>query len=240
MDRTDIDRQWRIVEEWLLSADARSAAVSEVRQLGLVGIDSDDLLSETSLRLWRSLDRREVAVDEGDDGRGLIRYARRTLRNAAVDSFRARRRRPEVLLDDLDLGAPGGTDRPDGAERLDSVLGSLATTTAEGETAPGAKWLDDARRDLHAGLDRDAVAGAAALMALGVLADDLALDDVVAQPDRGATRSQAAGWAGLWFAGRRDLFPTDADAAGRQRRSRAVRAVGVRIERAIEAVGGRG
>lgn len=212
-DRRELERQWRIVQEWLLGSDARAAAEAELRGAVVVGLEADDLLADASVRLWRTLRAREEPVDDGDDGRGVIRYARRALRHAAIDAFRAAARRPEVPVPEpIEVPADDG-DRD---------------TTGRG-------WLHAVRRALHAEMESSPRAGAAALATAAVLADDLALAPDVPQPLRGATTSQAAVWAGLWFVEGGDLFPADPDAAARQRRSRASARVADLLERAITA-----
>ncbi|HMJ78377.1 MAG TPA: hypothetical protein VK507_20510, partial [Iamia sp.] len=177
----------------------------------------DDLLAETALRLWRTFRDRIAPVAEGDDGRGLIRYARRALGNTAIDAYRAAARRPEQP--DADIGAA----RADG----DTVLDEDPT------------WLPAARRVLHAELDEAPVAAAAALAAVVLLAEPVVLADDVPRPQRGATPAQAAGWAGLWFVDGDRLWVAPDDAAARQRRSRAGRQVDQRLRTAVTvALGG--
>lgn len=212
--RAELDRQWRVVQEWLVGADARAAATAELQGLRARGLDADDLLADAALRLWRTLRDRPAPVDEGPDGHGLVRYARRAVRNAAVDAFRALARRPEVPVE-----AVG--DRPG-----DDV--ALVVPEAGG-------WLDGARRALHADLAVASTPAAAALVAVTVLADEATLAADVPQPQRGATPAQAAAWAGLWFVGGDALFPADDDTASRQRRSRATRQVDHHLRAAVVA-----
>jgi DNA-directed RNA polymerase specialized sigma24 family protein len=211
--RHHLDRQWRIVQEWLTGADARAAAAAELQGAAAVGLEIDDLLAETALRLWRTFRDRAEPVAEGDDGRGLLRYARRALGNTAIDAYRAAARRPEQP--DADVG----TDR--GAGDGDVDHGDDPT------------WLPAARRVLHAELDEAPVAAAAALAAVVLLAEPVVLADDVPRPQRGATPAQAAGWAGLWFVDGDRLWVAPDDAAARQRRSRAGRQVDQRLRTAV-------
>lgn len=217
--RHHLDRQWRIVQEWLTGADARAAAAAELRGTATVGLEIDDLLAETALRLWRTFRDRTEPVAEGDDGRGLVRYARRALGNTAIDAYRAAARRPEQP--DADVGA----------DRADEVVVDLVDDDPT--------WLPVARRVLHAELDEAPVAAAAALAAVVLLAEPVVLADDVPRPQRGATPAQAAGWAGLWFVDGDRLWLAPDDAAARQRRSRAGRQVDQRLRTAVTvALGG--
>lgn len=196
-DRLELERQWRAVQEWLDGDDARAAASHEMRGTGLYAFDLDDLLADTAVRVWRTLRDRTDPIDEGDDGRGLVRYARRALRHAAVDALRAAARRPEVPVPEpIELWSD---DDPD------DVYG----------------WLPFARRALHGEMEESPRSAAAGLATTAVIAERLELAPDVPQPERGATPSQAALWAGVWFVEGDALFPVDADAAARQRRSRA-------------------
>ncbi len=209
-DQLDIERQWRLVQQWLLSADARAAAASELRGSAIVGLEADDLLAETAVRLWRTLRDRDEPVDEGDDGHGLVRYARRALRNAAIDALRAAARRPEVPVPE-----PIEVD-PD-------------------DSGPGVRgWLHAVRRALHAEMDESPRRAAAALAAAAVLADGLDLPADVTQPVRDVTPSQAAVWAGLWYVEGDGLFGDGGD-AGRQRRRRVSNQVSDVLHRCVAA-----
>ena len=64
----------------------------------------------------------------------------------------------------------------------------------------------------------------AALTVLAVLYDEAGPGNGCPQPVGGASEVEAAHWVGLWYAGKRDLFPSDSQPAGNtmtKRRSRA-------------------
>ena len=187
---------------WLTSADARAAAVSELHRRGLPAALVDDLLGATALALGAA------SLDGGTIDRPAA-YARRALATKAVDLLRGtiRHRREIEWPDEFDLPESDDAEAPALAIELE----------------------DDLRVAIHRLLAaRKAWAAAAALTVLTLAAHrDVALPREVPEPE-GASGGQADRWASLWLAGCRDCFPAPGvadDAAMRQRRSRALRAV---------------
>jgi hypothetical protein len=198
---------------WLTSDDARQAAVSELHRRGLPAALVDDLLGATALALGTA------SPDHGSIDRPVA-YARRALATKAVDLLRGtiRHRREVEWPDELDL--------PDAAGDA---------------TLLGVELEDDLRAAIHRLLAaRKAWAGAAALTVLTLAAHrDVALPRDVPEPE-GPSGGQSDRWASLWLAGCRDCFPTRGlgdDAAMRQRRSRALRAVDALLADAAASIG---
>lgn len=209
------------VATWLLSADARAAAASDLRRVGLHDPTLvDDVLGEVAYRVTRRLaNRGEIASPE--PGRsGVVAYARRVVRNEAIDLVRSPR---AVDLDDF-LGEAGDP----------STVGD-ATANIESEAA-----VDAVRASLQAVMPRNAPWAVAAGLVVLALADDPShpVDAAVPRPEVDDD-SKRWRWAGLHFAGRHDCFPRDSAESGacRMRRSRALARVGDLLEAAWEEAG---
>jgi hypothetical protein len=121
----------------------------------------------------------------------------------AVDLLRARARRPVAELEPW-IEPVEASLAPE-----DAVVGHLGVA-------------DDARRAL-AGVVPVAVRSAA-LTAVTVAVDGVALPRDCPQPGRGAAAADAPLWAGVWFAGGHDCWAEPDTPAVRKRRSRAVAA----------------
>lgn len=200
----DMERARQEMVEWLLGADARAAAVSDLHRLGLAGYDAGDLVNDVYLRLARTDLQNCPANPKG--------YVRRMMQNRATDLLRGERvrqrdvRRPAPLEDDeqdrfVDIADPAVLD-PSGA-----------AVAIAGE--------DAMRRALHlrlveAGTKTWTVAAALTTLTLRVHAN-VALPEGVPEPEA-ATPGQADRWAALWLAGEVHVFGDDA--ATRKARSR--------------------
>jgi DNA-directed RNA polymerase specialized sigma24 family protein len=173
---------------------------------------ADDLRQDALRRVWAATAETAVAIDN------LGGFVATVLHRAAVDIVRGRVRGPQAMdwQQVIDLDAAGWGWPFDGALPLDVEADAVA-----GES------LAAIRRAIHRGLAVDPVSGAAALAYLTVAVDGAPVPPDRPQPAGGATATEAAEWAALWYAGHRHCFagpavPT-ASPAVRKRRSRLVR-----------------
>jgi hypothetical protein len=158
----------------------------------------DDLVSEVLHRV--------VTVAARETIENPAAFATTAAQYAAADLLRGELRRPAPLVP-----APeeGHDDEPSDELVDDNVLASMAL------------------RDLRDALFDTAVItpsqAATALAFLSARVDDAPVGPHCPQPAGGAGAQEAAEWAGLWYGGRHDCFPDEADSAAvRKRRSRAV------------------
>jgi hypothetical protein len=158
----------------------------------------DDLVSEVLHRV--------VTVAARETIENPAAFATTAAQYAAADLLRGELRRPAPLVP-----APeeGHDDEPSDELVDDNVLASMAL------------------RDLRDALFDTAVItpsqAATALAFLSARVDDVPVGPHCPQPAGGAGAQEAAEWAGLWYGGRHDCFPDEADSAAvRKRRSRAV------------------
>jgi DNA-directed RNA polymerase specialized sigma24 family protein len=173
---------------------------------------ADDLHQDALRRVWAATAEAAVDIDN------LGGFVATVLQRAAVDIVRGRVRGPQAMdwQQVIDLDAPGWGWPFDGALPLDVEADALA-----GES------LAAVRQAIHRGLAVDPASGAAALAYLTVAVDGAPVPSDCPQPAGGATPTEAAEWAALWYAGHRGCFvgpavPT-ASPAIRKRRSRLVR-----------------
>lgn len=153
--------------------------------------------------------------------RGLVidnveAFATRLVQRAAVDVVRGRIRRPQVV----DLR---GVD-PDAGVQGRPVAAALPLDV-EADALTG-ESLAAVRRTIHHTVSLDPSAAAAALAYLAVQVDGAAPSPHCPQPAGGATPTEAAEWAALWYAGRRVCFAggrSPDPATVRKRRSRLTR-----------------
>ncbi|HVM08344.1 MAG TPA: hypothetical protein VM345_07780 [Acidimicrobiales bacterium] len=211
---------------WLADDEARAAAAAELHRRALPVVLVDDVLGAAALAV-ASLEPASLAGIDNPIG-----YVRRVVTTKAIDLLRGRIRtqtherelHPWDEDDDdagLDLPAPGAA--------------SVADDVVAGETE------DALRVALHRLLARRRPWIAAAGMTALTLAvhRDVALPRAVPSPE-GAAPGQADRWAALWLAGERHCFATQSraeDAAMRQRRSRALRAIDEILLEAAHAIG---
>ncbi len=206
------------VAAWVSSADARSAARSELGRVGFPdpALGADDLLQAVAVRALARL-----ASGPLDDPDRVVPYLRRSLRNAAIDAYRsgrARRVGPLMGPEDDDEAAhelpdPGAARPGELAERADDVRAILL-----------AEALADPPQVLS---------GALTFVALSA---DEGLRGVVRSvgPEAGSDRN-ALLWAGVAYSGRAECLPgfrRPDDAARRKRRSRAMGAIDEALARA--------
>lgn len=210
-DGTALDGSRLAMLSWLMSADARSAAASELHGLGLSFYDPDDLLNDVAVRLFQSM-----TVPDNP-----VAYARRAVTTRAIDLLRGERVRRDrtapLLLDDDEVRTV-----PDLADDDAGPSDVVALAAAE----------DGIRRRLHVVLAGTAkvwtVAAALTTLTLRVHRD-VALPDAAPRPT-GDDEGKADRWAALWLAGETDVFPDPEagrhdDPARRQARSRKLRDV---------------
>ena len=201
---------------WLASDDARAAAATELHRRALPVALVDDVLNTVAIA---------VAAADLDDVENPVAYARRVVTIKTIDLLRGRirvRSREEPLDDGAEIAQP------------DAVSATVVAAELEDAVRLALHRLLVARRPWVA---------AAGLTALTLAAHpDVALPRFVPTPD-GAAAGQADRWAALWLAGERHCFPdgdVEEDAAMRQRRSRALRAIEAVLHDAASAAGLRG
>lgn len=222
--------QLEALTAWIASPDARAAARSELATVGLRGSGlADELLSDVWMRVVGRI-RREALADRPDGGDPTIAYARRSLRNAALDLLRV----PAVTsLDELLAGGwePGVDDGPgDPAEPVDDEVPEPVASV------PG--LVDDVRLGLFARLPDRYVA--AWTVAAGLASVTLGADQATAAPDVPTPAQASSGWvrrhlwAGLAYAGQDRCFVQPETGAVRERRSRAVQRVEALVRDEIE------
>jgi hypothetical protein len=172
---------------------------------------ADDLRQDGLRRVWTATVAGAVAIDN------LEGFVATVLQRAAIDIVRGRVRGPQAIdwQQVIDLDAAGWGSPFDGSLPLDVEADALA-----GES------LALIRQAIHRGLAVDPASGAAALAYLSVAVDGARVPSDCPQPVAGATATEAAEWAALWYAGHRYCFagPIDprASPAIRKRRSRLV------------------
>lgn len=213
---------------WCLGADARAAAASELRRLGLPDDEDhiDDVCQDVLLSVLRRIEGRRAICDE--IGRSaVIPYARRALSHAAIDLVRlGSAARLEALVAPAEL--------VDMAPHVDGPV--LADDLQD-------TYVRSVRRSIHRQCEgavrhRSEWAVAAALVAV-TAADHpgLSLRPGTPQPDPRSPGAGAAGrWAGLAYAGRADCFEQPETGAIRERRSTALRRVDGLLRDAAEHV----
>lgn len=222
------------LQGFCLGPDGRAAATSELRALGLpTDTDHvDDLCQQVLVQVWARLEGTDPAGDRRIPEH-VVPYARRSLRNAAVDLLRAgRRERLDDLLAGRDPGRSDPADDLDPSTDLDDRHPAPWTDgTADEAAAAAVRWALQIR---FAHVPPRDVWLAAAGLALSHLADHPDLDLAPGTP-RPNPRSPAAHhgsrWAALAYAGRHDCFETPETGAVRQRRSTAIQ----RVERTFAA-----
>lgn len=189
----DMDGGRQEMVAWLLGADARAAAVHELRRLGLEGYDPDDLVNDVYLRIVRA-----DLVERPGNPQG---YARRVMQNQALDLLRGDRVRTRHLV------APIAPDDEDERDPLADVADPDGLDPAVAAAAVAGE--DAMRRGLHLSLGNGRTkvwAAAAALTTLTLRAHpEVALPEGVPEPDVGTT-AQGDRWAALWLAGEVHVF----------------------------------
>jgi DNA-directed RNA polymerase specialized sigma24 family protein len=214
------------LQGFCLGPDGRAAAASELRALGLPtsGAHVDDLCQQVLVQVWSRLEAGDPERDRSIHEH-VVPYARRSLRNAAVDLLRAgRRERLDDLLGRGDQGHPGDRgDRNDPSADLDDRNQAPWTdATADDTAAPAVRWALQVR---FARVPPRDVWVASAGLVLSHLADhpDLALVPGTPRPNpRSRAAPHANRWAALAYAGRHDCFEAPETGAVRQRRSTAL------------------
>lgn len=159
---------------------------------------ADDVIGEATVHLVR-------ALDAGTDIDNLEAWLTVVIRRRVVDVLRGELRRPSVPARD-DAWLDGAEDPVDDADPALTVIGRA---TVDDLRAAVARRLCDSEL---------AAAGALAVLAHRDPDAPAALADDCPQPRAGTTETEAAAWAGLFYAGRRNWEGDDA--ATRKRRSR--------------------
>jgi DNA-directed RNA polymerase specialized sigma24 family protein len=174
---------------------------------------ADDLRQEALRRVLVATSERGTIIDNVE---GFVTSA---LHRAAVDIVRGRVRSPQIV------GGWGAVDLDtDGRGRPRAAFASPVDVEAD-----ALAFESDAavRRAIHNLLGVDPTAGAAALAYLAIAVDGAPAAPDCPQPQGGASFHEASEWAGLWYAGCDDCFPTHgaftiSQSTLRKRRSRAV------------------
>jgi hypothetical protein len=199
---------------WLATDDARAAAAFEVSARSLPLAMVDDLLGMVAA----SLAQRFASLEHPDDIAEPVAYARRAIALRAVDLQRGeiRERSFVTAWPSDDDGMPADAATPPTLDAGDDV--EVSETVAA------------MRRSLHALLTGSRPWAAAAALTVLTLARhrDVPIPPEAPVPAVGA-EEQRMRWVALYLAGQRACFAIEAgaseDAAMRQRRARAVRAV---------------
>ncbi|HMS89556.1 MAG TPA: hypothetical protein PK748_04710 [Acidimicrobiales bacterium] len=222
------------LQGFCLGPEGRAAAGAELRKLGLPASADhvDDLCQQVLVQVWARLDGGDPDVDGSLFDR-VVPYARRSLRNAAVDLLRAGRR--ERLHDLIATSGREGADPSDRSagndplgdrdDRDDRTARPWADQEADGAFAASVRWVLQVTFSERTRLDPWV---ASAGLVLTHLADhpDLALLPGTSRPNpRSRAAHDASRWAALAYAGRDDCFETPETGAVRQRRSTALQRV---------------
>jgi hypothetical protein len=214
---SDADR----VSLWLMSADGKRAVKRTLQNLRLPATFDADLI----VQVCHSADR---MMAKGEPIKSIPAFATRVLNQRGKDLVRSPRSSVGSLLVHGD----------DGAVQLDPP---------QTDTNP----IEDLHVDLDAIAIRHTLGAAwhteepwkvsAALTVLTVLFDEAGPGDRCPRPVGGASPVEAAHWVGLWYAGRRELFPGPGRPAGNtltKQRSRASQQVRELLKASASAIGG--
>lgn len=124
--------------DWLASDDARATARRLVRSHSL-GLEADDLLSETAVKVIGGLSRRSEPLAGEEVARTAVRYAARSLTNCALDHAR-KRARSERLQIELASSLPqraSEQERVEGTIFVEQMVASLNAVARGGLPCPG-------------------------------------------------------------------------------------------------------
>lgn len=214
---SDADR----VSLWLMSTDGRNAVQRTLRALRLPGFFDTDLV----VMVCHAADR---MVAKGEPIESIPAWTTRTLRLRGIDLFRS----PRSSSVSTTMATHDGVVDRDIADSEDALAHANAEFDASSvRQRLGAAWFTE-----------DPWAVSAALSVLTVLYDEGSPGAGCPQPVGGASDIESAHWVGLWYAGRRDVFPTASEPAGNtltKRRSRATAAVKELLRaRALDDMGG--
>ncbi len=189
------------VMSWLGSDEAARVATRVAARWGLQGWDAqvDTVLADAQFAMWRRMRSTTPLKVRNPAAYGT------TAIKSVVRQVVSGRDRADLHLDDERAAAVA--DTPVTVDVDDPTIGDdLRVLTETMETRPARRWLT-----------------AATLNYLTMLMYPDDLPAVIPQPKAGATEDQARGWAALWLAGQRDLFPAPgADPAKRTRARRVV------------------
>lgn len=189
---------------WLASAEGRAFAGRWAHRRGLDAAVVEDLVADAQVAVLGRMRTGALRVDNP------AAYGTQVLKSVVRATLQGRSR-DRAIVDAVggDLVAVDASGDPTG--RLDSDLDDLRVVL-DVMSDPARPWLTGA---------------ALAFVTLTESAGDL--PDGVPRPRAGATPTQARGWAALWFAGVRDMFPGPAGDPSAQRRRR-----GRSVDRVLE------
>jgi hypothetical protein len=211
-----------LVSLWLMSAEGQRVVARTLRDLKLPSAFDADLV----ISVCHSADQmaaRGVAIES------IPAWATRTLRLRAIDLVRS----PRSSRVQMGVGPDGEDLAFDVRDPADAIASSSVEIDAS-----------DVRRRLGTSWGRlDGWQVSAALTVLSVLYDEADPGVGCPQPVGGASEHEAAHWVGLWYSGRRDLFPGPDIASSNtltKRRSRASSAVKQLLRSAAQSEEGEG
>lgn len=200
---SDTDR----VSLWLMSADGRRALQRTLRDLKLPTAFDADLITQ----VCHAADQMTAKAQPIES---VAAWTTRTLRLRGIDLVRS----PRSSVASMVLHRNDGDVQIDLAEPTEVLAEMDAHLDAAAVRQNlGAAWCTDEPWKLSA-----------ALTVLTVLYDEAGPGSGCPQPVGGASEVEAAHWVGLWYAGKRDLFPAPGEPAGNtltKRRSRATQMV---------------
>jgi len=199
---TDADR----VSLWLMSADGLGAVNRTLRDLRLPDAFDTDLIISVCHSAGQMVAKQE-AIES------IPAWTTRTLKLRAIDLVRSpRTSQLQLVVDNSD----------DFADRLADPTDQIAAADAQLDAVTVRRQLSDAW------YTKPPWSVSAALTVLTVLYDEARPSDDCPKPVSGASVVEAAHWVGLWYSGKRDVFPAadqladhPADNTITKRRSRA-------------------
>ncbi|MEY2974954.1 MAG: hypothetical protein RIR49_1374 [Actinomycetota bacterium] len=142
LEDEDLERQRRLLLDWLGSDDASATAARLLRRRDL-DWPADDLINDAWIRIVGSLERRSQPLPDLDVPAKAARYAARVLDNLARDRLRERLGRREVSLEQAMLGvasAPSTSGHEDGVTDrvlLEQLLHAVAQRAGDGVRCAG-------------------------------------------------------------------------------------------------------
>ena len=200
---SDADR----VSLWLMSTDGRNVVQRTLRDLRLPGSFDVDLIVQ-------ACHAADQMVAKGQPIESIPAWTTRTLRLRGIDLVRS----PRSSTVSTTVTTNDGLNELDLADTVDAFAAADAEFDAVAvRQRLGAAWLTEEPWKVSA-----------ALTVITVLFDESAPGAGCPTPTGGASPIEAAHWVGLWYAGKRDVFPTLAEPAGNtltKRRSRATATV---------------
>ena len=207
---------------WLRSHDAEVAAKKLLARYR-VPLSPQELTSDAMAKIYATaIAKPDHFTGEKWEQGHVDRYSITVMRHLLVDVLRGRKRTPFALLEERDVGHFDPVD-----ESISDIDVLLHDGSPSGDEAGGGELLDRLRTALEGSGAKPWVVSAA-LAAFTMSAFDDVDTGKAPRPEAGATPAQAQLWPSLWFAGERDLFPTDGSGSSpalRRKRARRMQEV---------------